>query len=195
MDNAQKAIIIGVGLFITIIVIAAVMLITGIGQDLLNGGQKQLGGVTSNINDEDYKFYEYNNKEMSGRRVLAAIKKFKEDPAVQLIGIQNYNDSNLYTTSSAPYMFWATNKAIYYNYSYWKCYNRNGEEKNFNGMDVDSCVYMRCSRVADTSATSIDSLSNRSDGVHYINPSKKYKSVVIKDKDEKVIGVYFFLIS
>ena len=32
MDNAQKAIMVGVGLFITIIIIAAVMLITGIGQ-------------------------------------------------------------------------------------------------------------------------------------------------------------------
>ena len=42
MDNAQKAIMIGVGLFITIIVIAAVMLITGIGQDLLNSGTQQL---------------------------------------------------------------------------------------------------------------------------------------------------------
>ena len=49
MDNAQKAIMIGVGLFITIIVIAAVMLITGIGQDLLNSGTNQLGSITSGL--------------------------------------------------------------------------------------------------------------------------------------------------
>ena len=34
MENAQKAIMIGVGLFITIISIAAVMLITGLGQNI-----------------------------------------------------------------------------------------------------------------------------------------------------------------
>lgn len=49
MDNAQKAIMIGVGLFITIIVIAAVMLITGIGQDLLNSGTNQLSGITDSM--------------------------------------------------------------------------------------------------------------------------------------------------
>ena len=42
MDNAQKAIMIGVGLFITIIIIAAVMLITGMGQDMLVEGQQQV---------------------------------------------------------------------------------------------------------------------------------------------------------
>ena len=51
MDNAQKAIMIGVGLFITIIVIAAVMLITGMGQDILNSGTQQLGNVTEKLNN------------------------------------------------------------------------------------------------------------------------------------------------
>lgn len=46
MDNAQKAIMIGVGLFITIIIIAAVMLITGMGQNLLNKGQAQVSGIS-----------------------------------------------------------------------------------------------------------------------------------------------------
>ena len=54
MDNAQKAIMIGVGLFITIIVIAAVMLITGMGQDLLNSGTNQLSSVTSGMNSALY---------------------------------------------------------------------------------------------------------------------------------------------
>ena len=54
MDNAQKAIMIGVGLFITIIVIAAVMLITGMGQDLLNSGTNQLSSATSGMNSALY---------------------------------------------------------------------------------------------------------------------------------------------
>ena len=54
MDNAQKAIMIGVGLFITIIVIAAVMLITGMGQDMLNSGTQQLGTITTGMNSGLY---------------------------------------------------------------------------------------------------------------------------------------------
>lgn len=51
MDNAQKAIMIGVGLFITIIVIAAVMVISGMGQDIINSGTEQIGNVQSRLND------------------------------------------------------------------------------------------------------------------------------------------------
>ena len=60
MDNAQKAIMIGVGLFITIIVIAAVMLITGIGQDLLNSGTTQISGLSATMQQSLYD--QYDNK-------------------------------------------------------------------------------------------------------------------------------------
>ena len=52
MDNAQKAIMIGVGLFITIIIIAAVMLITGMGQNLLNKGQSQVNGISASLQND-----------------------------------------------------------------------------------------------------------------------------------------------
>ena len=49
MDNAQKAIMIGVGLFITIIIIAAVMLITGMGQNLLNKGSNKVAAISGQL--------------------------------------------------------------------------------------------------------------------------------------------------
>jgi len=78
MDNAQKAIMIGVGLFITIIVIAAVMAITGIGTDLLNQGQSQLGGLSAQISTQ--LTAEYDDVQMSGAQVLAAVQKYYNDP-------------------------------------------------------------------------------------------------------------------
>ena len=82
MDNAQKAIMIGVGLFITIIIIAAVMLITGMGQNLLNKGQSQVSGISESLmNDLVTK---YDGKIMSGSQVRTA--------AVQLL---NSNDSSI----------------------------------------------------------------------------------------------------
>ncbi len=70
MDNAQKAIMIGVGLFITIIVIAAVMLITGMGQDLLNSGTSQLTGMSESLRTQ--LFDQYDGKTLTGYQVKTA---------------------------------------------------------------------------------------------------------------------------
>ena len=82
MDNAQKAIMIGVGLFITIIIIAAVMLITGMGQNLLNKGQNQVSGISESLMND--LVVQYDKKTMSGSQVRTA--------AVQLL---NSNDSSI----------------------------------------------------------------------------------------------------
>jgi hypothetical protein len=92
MDNAQKAIMIGVGLFITIIVIAAVMAITGIGTDLLNQGQSQLGGLSSQIQQQ--LTAEYDGVQMSGAQVLAAVNKYYNDPQMVVVV---YNVASLTT--------------------------------------------------------------------------------------------------
>lgn len=70
MDNAQKAIMIGVGLFITIIIIAAVMLITGMGQNLLNKGQSQVSGISESLMND--LVAQYDGKTMSGAQVRTA---------------------------------------------------------------------------------------------------------------------------
>lgn len=75
MDNAQKAIMIGVGLFITIIVIAAVMLITGMGQDLLNSGTKQVQDITSNINQNVMdSIAAYNGRTLGGVQTRSIVR-------------------------------------------------------------------------------------------------------------------------
>ena len=70
MDNAQKAIMIGVGLFITIIIIAAVMLITGAGQDLMNQGTQQIGNISESLRIQVTDQYE--GKVLTGSQVKAA---------------------------------------------------------------------------------------------------------------------------
>lgn len=80
MDNAQKAIMIGVGLFITIIIIAAVMLITGMGQNLLNKGQAQVSGISESLMND--LVAQYDGKKMSGAQVrTAAVQLVNRDDA------------------------------------------------------------------------------------------------------------------
>ena len=79
MENAQKAIMIGVGLFITIIVIAAVMLITGLGQDMLTKGTDQTNAVSSSLQAQITSDYDGNTK-LTGSQVVAAVKRYYTDP-------------------------------------------------------------------------------------------------------------------
>lgn len=92
MDNAQKAIMIGVGLFITIIIIAAVMLITGMGQNLLNQGQAQVSGISESLMND--LTAQYDGKTMSGSQVRsAAVQLANRDDASITVKIKNKGDT------------------------------------------------------------------------------------------------------
>ena len=96
MENAQKAIMIGVGLFITIIIIAAVMLITGMGQNLLNQGQSQVNGISESLMND--LFQQYNGKVMSGAQVrTAAVQLVNRDDASSFI-VKIQTGSNSYVS-------------------------------------------------------------------------------------------------
>lgn len=104
MDNAQKAIMIGVGLFITIIIIAAVMVIVNMGQGLVNQGTQEVSKLSSEM--QRSMTQEYDNKMKTGAEVLAAVKKYYNDPdrviivynntksPVQVGGLKATKDSN-----------------------------------------------------------------------------------------------------
>ena len=74
MDNAQKAIMIGVGLFITIIIIAAVMLITGMGQNLLNKGSNKVAAISGQLDMTELEAFD--GTVVNGSQVLSTIKKY-----------------------------------------------------------------------------------------------------------------------
>lgn len=72
MDNAQKAIMIGVGLFITIIIISAVMLITSAGQDMVDNSMNELGDMSQNLNAQ--LTAKYDGTVLTGTEVIGAVK-------------------------------------------------------------------------------------------------------------------------
>ena len=89
MDNAQKAIMIGVGLFITIIIIAAVMLITGMGQDMLSSGTKQITEISDNLSKQLYN--DYDGKEgILGSEVISVIKtNYNKNGGIRMVVCEN----------------------------------------------------------------------------------------------------------
>ena len=92
MDNAQKAIMIGVGLFITIIVIAAVMLITGMGQDLLNSGVDEVNNISSSLKAQLTADYD-GNTNLRGSQVIAAVKKYYTNEELTEVSVDGVNYS------------------------------------------------------------------------------------------------------
>ena len=74
MDNAQKAIMIGVGLFITIIIISAVLLIVNLGTGLVDDATAELGSMSTSLQNQILQ--NYDNKVLTGVQVRSAIQQY-----------------------------------------------------------------------------------------------------------------------
>ncbi len=99
MDNAQKAIVVGVALFITIIIVAAVMLITGIGTNLLNKGTDKASNIAAQLDQTELE--QYDNTVMSGALVTSAIRKYNTDTNILVYVKAN---GNYYRTTPSGYV-------------------------------------------------------------------------------------------
>lgn len=85
MDNAQKAIMIGVGLFITIIIISAVLLITNLGTGLINDAQSQMSNISSAVQSQITGAYD--GRQMTGSDVISAVQLYQNsnDISVRIV--------------------------------------------------------------------------------------------------------------
>lgn len=77
MDNAQKAIMIGVGLFITILIIAAVMLIVNPAIGLLEGAAGKLGDLNETFTNMLYQ--KYDDRTVTGAEVISFVQQYAAD--------------------------------------------------------------------------------------------------------------------
>ncbi len=83
MDNAQKAIMIGVGLFIAIIIISAVLLITNLGTGLIDDAKGNLSNISTQLQNQ--LVTEYDAKIIQGSEALAAVRKYYTDNKLSLV--------------------------------------------------------------------------------------------------------------
>ena len=155
---------VGVGLFITIIIIAAVMLITGIGTNLVNKGTNKAGNVAAQLDQTELE--QYDNTTMSGAQVLSAIKKYWNDSTIVVGFRNNPSDKNAVTAYTTPIAFLAGSTID----------DRMATSGNYYAF-VDSG-----SKVGDNPDHSSDSIGNYSKAgdIKYISPSAQYKAYIIK---------------
>ena len=77
MDNAQKAIMIGVGLFVTILIIAAVMLIVTPAIDMIKNATNRVTNLSESLQKQ--LTLEYDDTTVTGARVISAIQLYCTD--------------------------------------------------------------------------------------------------------------------
>lgn len=172
MDNAQKAIMIGVGLFITIIIIAAVMVITGMGQDLINKATQRLGATTDSLSASE--FSQYDGTTMTGSEVISTIKSRYKQTGLMLVvraksGTGNHKE---YYGMVKP---------------------SKGDIKVNAGADKAVRKYYTDDTVENTSVN-ISNLSDTSNADTYVNPRARYNvDLIYLGSTDTVIGIYFHL--
>ena len=164
MDNAQKAIMIGVGLFITIIIIAAVMLITGIGQDLLNQGTEKAGNMSSQLQQQEVA--PYDNTDMSGSQVTSAVRKC-------------YND----TTMIVYYQPAKSNEYVCSTIKSAGALTSVGTEDRVN-IDADTNI------IDNPDQMTLGDLTSASKE-NYISPTSHYQARLLTVNDTTIIGIVF----
>ncbi len=164
MDNAQKAIMIGVGLFITIIIIAAVMLITGMGQDMINNSSTQVANISSSLQAQLTSSYD--DTQVTGAQVITAIKRYYTDETMVLV-VAKKNGSN-------------------YTYTNYGKITYNDATINVSG----SNVAVTATKSSGYTPTAVGKLSDTSSTGTYVSSTAKYQAKLIKISDT-VVGLCF----
>lgn len=175
MDNAQKAIMIGVGLFITIIIISAVLLIVNLGTGLVDDATAELSTMSSSLQNQILQSYD--NKTLSGVQVRSAIQQYlrSTDMVVTLLGKVNNaagivatvgNTDNVKTVSlETAGEFFQVDAAMY------------TTDSNANGCHKTSMTDFNAIKLA---------------GAEYVEPSATYTSYVLRvTGTDTIVGIVF----
>jgi len=176
MDNAQKAIMIGVGLFITIIIISAVLLIVNLGTGLVDESTAKLDSISSSLQGRLTE--EYDGKIMTGNRVLSTIKEFENSTSIGITVVTNNSDSEGCSDGHTGAC------------SLWFDHEEDLGEV-FNDIKAGKRVEGVCEDWSSSDEkTSISQFTSATRN-EKINKTKQYKSSLVESKNGTIIGIIF----
>lgn len=175
MDNAQKAIMIGVGLFITIIIISAVLLITNLGTGLINNAQGQMSNISTAVQNQITGSYD--GKIMTGSDVISAVQLYQNSNDISIrIAVSGASEGQFQT---GKYAVKLENTTIKDNY----------DSAKAGGV---LCTYTEGTSYKELTTSTKDSLSKIQATGTGVSSTQTYYSYVLKDKDsETVVGILF----
>ncbi|TCZ77234.1 ABC transporter permease [Paenibacillus albiflavus] len=161
MSNAQRALLVAAGLFLTIALITLVVNLFGSAQDASKQAQNEFSAIQTELAEQT--FMVYDNTKLSGSQVLNAIRKFKDKDS---FGVQVRTGKNKAAGIDGSW---------YHNYV---IVTGNPDDPNYGKISASMPTGSL------TNATSeIDN--------DYINPSGKFKSSLIRDKSNAIRAIVF----
>ena len=176
MDNAQKAIMIGVGLFITIIIISSVLLISNMGTNLITSAQSQLSGITKGLQNQITAAYD--GKTLTGAEVIAAFQQYESSDMSIVVKVGTGTPA----TTGKYNLTWANIKT-----------DKTSGSEPANSTSYPGGVYYNgtYTEFAANARTTLTKLQATAGG-YGVNASKTFYSSVIKDTvTDTVVGILF----
>lgn len=181
MDNAQKAIMIGVGLFITIIIISAVLLITNIGTGMVNSSREQLSGISKGLQNQVTSAYD--GKTMTGSEVIAAFTMYESSEMSIVVCTNKTTGANATAYTGKYKLDWANIQTA----------KTSGTTLDSTGSYAGGVYYTgtELNQFGAADKTSLTALQSTA-GTYKVNASQTYYSSIIKDSaTDTVIGIVF----
>jgi len=180
MDNGQKAIMIGVSLFITIIIISAVLLIVNLGTGLTDDAAKEIGTMSTSLQKQIRE--KYNDRVISGTEARGVVQQYLNSKEVTVVIGKKSNSGSIVGPATVGA------KKLY-------CIAYYGFRKVDNYFVISLDEYENPSGNDNSHFTSMsvfDNISNASRGT-YIDTSKKYKACLLKlEGTDVIVGIVFY---
>ena len=180
MDNAQKAIMIGVGLFITIIIISSVLLISNMGTNLITSAQSQLSGITKGLQNQITAAYD--GKTLTGAEVIAAFQQYESSDMSIVVKVgSTYAKTGKYALAEGSILTDKTGGTA------------PGNSSSYPGGVYYSGTYTEFATSGTSNIrTTLTKLQATGTGGLGVNASKTFYSSVIKDTvTDTVVGILF----
>lgn len=161
MSNAQRALLVAAGLFLTIALITLVVNLFGSAQDASKQAQNEFSSIQTELSQQT--FLVYDNTTLSGSQVINAIRKFKDKDS---FGIQVTTGKNMASGHEGSW------------YHHYIIVTDNPDDPNHGNVGHSSPTgsLMRATDERDND---------------YINPSGKFKAKLIRDKSNAIRAIIF----
>ena len=167
MENTTKAILIGVGLFITIALISAVLVIMGVGNNLIRNSSDNLTGIASQL--EKSLTENFDDKRVSGSEVASCIKEYYSSNKLSILLANNISAATLTGKVGAKDL--AISGATF--------------EATADSLEGDY--------LADADKIALNKISDPT-AVEYIRPQAQYQANLIRFNGN-IVGIYFKKVS
>ena len=185
MDNAQKAIMIGVGLFITIIIISVVLLITNLGTGTINDATESVSNMNKSLQEQIKRLYD--NRKLTGAEVKNLYQQYKDSKEVWLV-IQYEDDGD----GIVEYTECAVNSELYNILRY--------DQNNISTYATSVSGYIK-DNVLGSNEKALGLIKDRyndpnmtANMLSMVSSSAKYKTQLIYGMNWEVIGIFCKLI-